>query len=153
MLFFKCFEYKDNFKCPKMNDWICLPLFLTLLQYKNFICCCICTSRELLPGTRFIYKFLSLKWCQYCAWILVVPQNTSRLPVMLSMKNYFCFSGTRNAQQFPHHNNPTKFTSAEASKKNEPVATKAMNYFSFSFVMGSTSISQGIHKVLLINAY
>lgn len=153
MLFFKCFEYKGKFKCPKMNYWICLPLCLTLLQYNNFICCCICTGSEVFPGTRLIFKFLPLKWCQYCAWILVVPQKTSRLSVVLSMKNFFCFSGTRNAQQFPQHNNPTKFTSAEASKKNEPVKNKAINYFLSSFVISSTSISQGIYKVLLINAY
>lgn len=72
---------------------------------------------------------------------------------MLSMKNYFCFSGTKNAQQFPQHNNPTKFTSAEASKRNDPVEIEAMNSFVSSFIVGSTSISQGIYKVLLINAY
>lgn len=67
------------------------------------------------------------------------------------MKNSSHFSGARNAQQFSQHNNLTKFTSAEESKKNDPLEIEAMYSFLSFFIMRSTSISQGIYKILLIN--
>lgn len=51
------------------------------------------------------------------------------------------------------NSNLAKFSSAEASRKNYPVENEAMNLFLFCFIMGSISISQGMYKVLLINAY